>query len=196
MRLSPRGTWAVAVLLLASWGVLTVLSIRSGWTGTYSTGEILRGVAATFDLAEPLQGSDQDILRLRLWRALTAGAVGASLALAGGYLQGLFRNGLASPAVLGVTAGSVLGASIATSGQTSRTKRALYSPRPDIRQVAKHVTIQDSTKSCVKTFDGRAFCQCSKLSGSSSNKRIKLSTQSLKRCPVFLTLAGQHIAFG
>ena len=45
----------------------------------------------------------------RLWRALTAGAVGASLALAGGYLQGLFRNGLASPSVVGVTAGSVLG---------------------------------------------------------------------------------------
>ena len=34
MRLSLRGTWALALLLLASWGLLTVLSIRSGWTGT------------------------------------------------------------------------------------------------------------------------------------------------------------------
>jgi len=113
MRLSLRGTWILAALLLAGWGILTVLSIRSGWTGTYSTGDLLRGAGACFGLAEPLDGAAQHILRLRLWRALTAGAVGASLALAGGYLQGMFRNGLASPSVVGVTAGSVLGASIA-----------------------------------------------------------------------------------
>ena len=100
--------------LLLSWALLTVLSIRSGWRGTFEPAELLRGVLAMVGLAEPLDaGHEQTILRLRLWRALTAGAVGGGLALAGAYLQGLLRNGLASPSVVGVTAGSVLGASLA-----------------------------------------------------------------------------------
>jgi iron complex transport system permease protein len=113
MRLSSRGTAAFAVLLVLGWFVLSILSVRAGWKGALAWDELARGVLATLGLAEPLEGTQQDIVRLRLWRTLTAGAVGASLALAGAYLQGLFRNGLASPAVVGVTAGSVLGASLA-----------------------------------------------------------------------------------
>jgi len=57
-------------------------------------------------------GESPVILLLRMRRLLTAAGVGASLALAGAYLQGLFRNSLASPAVLGVTAGASLGAAL------------------------------------------------------------------------------------
>lgn len=50
---------------------------------------------------------------LRLPRAVTAAAVGAALGLAGAAMQGLLRNPLADPGVLGVSAFSGLGASLA-----------------------------------------------------------------------------------
>src|SRR5262249_34326183 len=50
--------------------------------------------------------------RLRLPRVLMGLLIGASLALAGGALQALFRNPLAEPYTLGVSGGGALGASI------------------------------------------------------------------------------------
>ncbi len=47
---------------------------------------------------------------LRLPRVLMAGIVGATLALAGASLQGMFRNPLADPGLLGVGSGAALGA--------------------------------------------------------------------------------------
>ena len=54
---------------------------------------------------------------IRLPRVLLAGLVGASLALAGTALQGLFRNPMASPYVLGISAGAALGAVVALVAQ-------------------------------------------------------------------------------
>jgi len=51
--------------------------------------------------------------QVRLPRVLTGAAVGAALALSGAVLQGLFRNPLAAPSVLGVASGASLGAVIA-----------------------------------------------------------------------------------
>jgi iron complex transport system permease protein len=57
------------------------------------------------------------ILFLRLPRVLAAMLVGASLAVCGVVMQGLFRNPMASPEILGISAGGSLGAVIAiTSG--------------------------------------------------------------------------------
>ena len=53
------------------------------------------------------------ILSLRLPRVLAALLVGASLAACGAVMQGLFRNPMASPEILGVSAGGSLGAVIA-----------------------------------------------------------------------------------
>jgi len=53
------------------------------------------------------------ILDIRLPRILLAGLVGASLAVAGATYQGLFRNPLADPYLLGVASGAGLGATIA-----------------------------------------------------------------------------------
>jgi iron complex transport system permease protein len=53
------------------------------------------------------------ILDLRLPRILLAGLVGAALAVAGATYQGLFRNPLADPYLLGVASGAGLGATIA-----------------------------------------------------------------------------------
>lgn len=50
---------------------------------------------------------------LRLPRVIVAGAVGMGLGVAGTVLQGIFRNPMADPAILGVSAGAGLGAVIA-----------------------------------------------------------------------------------
>jgi len=53
------------------------------------------------------------IIDFRLPRILLAGLVGAALAVAGATYQGLFRNPLADPYLLGVSSGAGLGATIA-----------------------------------------------------------------------------------
>lgn len=53
---------------------------------------------------------DYIVWQLRIPRVLLAGVVGASLALAGAALQGLVRNPLADPYVIGVSSGASLGA--------------------------------------------------------------------------------------
>lgn len=56
---------------------------------------------------------DNVVLAVRLPRVLAAMLVGASLAAAGAAYQTLFRNPLASPAILGVSAGAGFGAALA-----------------------------------------------------------------------------------
>ncbi|MFC2068864.1 FecCD family ABC transporter permease [Chloroflexota bacterium] len=52
------------------------------------------------------------ILEIRLPRVILAGLIGAALATAGATYQGLFRNPLADPYLIGVAQGSALGAAI------------------------------------------------------------------------------------
>lgn len=61
---------------------------------------------------EPNSISVQIIQSIRLPRALLAACVGANLAICGAILQGLFRNPLADPSLIGVTAGASVGASL------------------------------------------------------------------------------------
>ncbi len=68
-------------------------------------------------LAQTLGGDAQDqaaviIGQIRLPRVLLAALVGAVLACSGAAMQGLFRNPLADPSLIGVTAGASLGASV------------------------------------------------------------------------------------
>ena len=53
-------------------------------------------------------------MKLRLPRMLSAALAGASLALAGLQMQSLFRNPLADPHIMGVSAGAGTGAAVAT----------------------------------------------------------------------------------
>lgn len=59
------------------------------------------------DIADPELGLT--FLRLRAWRLGCCVLAGAALACAGVLVQGLFRNPLASPSILGTTAGASLG---------------------------------------------------------------------------------------
>jgi cobalamin transport system permease protein len=65
-------------------------------------------VAATWSRAE-----ETIVIDLRLPRVLTAMTVGAGLAVAGATFQGVLRNPLADPYVLGTASGAALGAAVA-----------------------------------------------------------------------------------
>ncbi|MCZ6891324.1 MAG: iron chelate uptake ABC transporter family permease subunit, partial [Chloroflexi bacterium] len=58
------------------------------------------------------QSWDTIIWQIRLPRVVVAGLVGAALAMSGAMYQGLFRNPLADPYLIGVAAGAGLGATI------------------------------------------------------------------------------------
>jgi iron complex transport system permease protein len=60
-----------------------------------------------------LENLETIILDIRLPRILLAGLVGAALGVAGATYQGLFRNPLADPYLLGVASGAGLGATVA-----------------------------------------------------------------------------------
>lgn len=106
-------------LLAALLGILLVsavlFSLRTGSTDAGSDMRTAwRGALAALELGAPLpDAAEQWIVSLRLWRALTAAGVGAALGLSGAFVQGLFRNGLASPGVLGISGGASLGAFVA-----------------------------------------------------------------------------------
>jgi len=103
----------LALILAPALFVIVVLSLRQGTSGVRELADVGRGLLALLGLGAPLAGSEQTIVELRLFRVVTAAGVGAGLALSGGLLQGVFRNDLASPAVIGISAGASLGASLA-----------------------------------------------------------------------------------
>jgi iron complex transport system permease protein len=97
LRRLPDGRLSAAGLVLALLGACAL----SLWVGDG-------------DLADP--GLRAALLELRAQRLLGALLTGAALAVAGVLVQGLFRNPLASPSVLGTSAGASLGGRIALLG--------------------------------------------------------------------------------
>lgn len=78
----------------------------------------MRGLAIVIDALAPSSADPSDqvaklVLTLRLPRVLLAALVGAALATSGAALQGLLRNPLADPGIIGMSAGGTLGAVIA-----------------------------------------------------------------------------------
>ncbi|WP_040816072.1 iron chelate uptake ABC transporter family permease subunit, partial [Aequoribacter fuscus] len=93
--------------------ILAILLLGAGVAALF-TGTIDIGLASLFDTARPdHQSARLIVMELRLPRVLLAGLVGAILALGGVVMQALFRNPLADPSLIGVTAGASLGASLA-----------------------------------------------------------------------------------
>ena len=80
-------------------------------------GAILESAAARLHVpgvSSPLSPTEEAILwEIRVPRVVLAALVGGTLALAGATYQGVFRNPLADPYLLGVAAGAGLGATIA-----------------------------------------------------------------------------------
>ncbi|MEN6390959.1 MAG: iron chelate uptake ABC transporter family permease subunit [Syntrophomonas sp.] len=101
-------------------GVVMLLGVALGavWI---KPGEILTILYLHWSDPAALMGSfythDLIIFTIRLPRVLMAVLVGAGLALAGAVFQGLFRNPMADPYVIGVSSGAALGAVLAILAQ-------------------------------------------------------------------------------
>jgi len=96
---------------IAALAVTCVLSMATGSTGVRLTslpGAISAALGHSFDPAD-LRAS-LVLIDLRLPRTLLAVFVGGSLAVAGAMMQGLFRNPLADPGLVGVSSGASLAA--------------------------------------------------------------------------------------
>ena len=98
------GATLLIALLAVSWGTVhipprTTLSIVLNHLPWVSTGEH----SATYDAI---------VWDVRMPRVVLAGLVGATLAFAGAAYQGVFRNPLAEPYVMGVAAGASVGATL------------------------------------------------------------------------------------
>ncbi|MDP9382337.1 MAG: iron ABC transporter permease [Chloroflexota bacterium] len=111
----PRPAVVLGMLALAS--VLCVLVAAALGSARIPLGRevlILLHTLGVFPLQQTWEEADEAILlQLRLPRVLGAFIVGAGLASAGALMQGVFRNPLADPYVLGSSAGAGLGAVLA-----------------------------------------------------------------------------------
>lgn len=101
-------------MLLASLIVLAIVVLIALLIGKYAVSPHDIGAVILSRLLGRDSGLDSTIdtviWQVRLPRVLTGLVVGASLAAAGSVYQGLFRNPLVSPDILGVSAGASLGA--------------------------------------------------------------------------------------
>ena len=121
----PRVTWSMGLrdrpVLLVVLGVLALVVALILGVGVGSVaidpGDTLKIIGHRFlGLDIPRSWTDATetiVLELRLPRVLTAMLVGCALAVAGATFQGLLRNPLADPYVLGTASGAALGAAIA-----------------------------------------------------------------------------------
>jgi iron complex transport system permease protein len=107
---AARFAYPVAVLFLAG-AVLAGVLVGPVQLGVVNV--VRAAFAHVFGLHSPLSGPDDSILwELRLPRVILAALVGGTLAAAGAAYQGVFRNPLADPYLLGAAAGAGLGATI------------------------------------------------------------------------------------
>jgi iron complex transport system permease protein len=109
--LRSKGRIGFAVLICLLVAVLVVVILFSLATGAVRISpEVI--LSALFG-SHPLTATQQTILlQIRLPRVLASGMVGAALAISGLMFQGLFRNPMADPYVIGSSGGAVLGACI------------------------------------------------------------------------------------
>ena len=99
----------MAILLVAV--IVLATSIGSVHIPLLTTFRIILDKLPFIDIAQSWQSAIATvILDIRLPRVILAGLVGAALATAGATYQGLFRNPLADPYLIGVAQGASLGA--------------------------------------------------------------------------------------
>ncbi|WP_050183250.1 FecCD family ABC transporter permease [Domibacillus robiginosus] len=96
--------FAASIILAAGLFLLVVLT---GVSIAYGAADIqVSTVWNSFVHFDPAIASHQIIHELRMPRAVAAAAAGAFLAVSGAIMQGMTRNPLASPSIMGITAGS------------------------------------------------------------------------------------------
>lgn len=102
--MSGAGRWWWLMLVVAALLALSIVVGPAGLSWRAAIADVLTGRDGVPALV---------VLEIRLPRALLGAVVGAALGMAGAAMQGLLRNPLAEPGVLGVSACAALGAVIA-----------------------------------------------------------------------------------
>jgi iron complex transport system permease protein len=111
-----RPLWVVATLLFLVAAILTGVLVGPAHLGVLDVVRSFLARARVPGVSSPLSPTDQAILwDIRFPRVVLGALVGAMLAVAGTTYQGVFRNPLADPYLLGVAAGAGLGATLAVS---------------------------------------------------------------------------------
>ncbi|MER8422365.1 iron ABC transporter permease [Mesorhizobium sp. M1403] len=101
----------VIVLLCVGLAIAVLLSLTSGASDASALGVMHDWLFGALPGDAALSARDHLIIHdIRLPRVILGVLVGASLAVSGAVMQGLFRNPLADPGLIGVSAGSSLGA--------------------------------------------------------------------------------------
>jgi iron complex transport system permease protein len=104
-----RGPLALVTIALLLFG--SVLSLLFSVTTGASDASFLDVIADAAGSADPLDVRGRIIIvDIRMPRAILGFLVGGSLAVSGAVMQGLFRNPLADPGLVGVSSGAGLGA--------------------------------------------------------------------------------------
>lgn len=109
---SLSGTILVMLLCLT----IGAVDISVGETFGIVVSKILK-LGSYFNFPQYPASHEVIIWQVRLPRIILASAVGAALAAVGGVFQGLFKNPMADPYVLGISAGASLGAASAIAFQ-------------------------------------------------------------------------------
>ncbi|MAA80417.1 MAG: heme ABC transporter permease [Deltaproteobacteria bacterium] len=102
------------VFLCALLVALTFLSFSNGAV-SISVTECMYILLSTigFDVSYPINNIHQGVLlEIRIPRTILAIMVGAGLSISGALMQGLFRNPLADPGLVGISSGAALGAAL------------------------------------------------------------------------------------
>jgi iron complex transport system permease protein len=109
-----RRIFAIVGLLAVLIAVIVFAASIGSVDITFSTTfKIMLSKLPFIDITQSWENSTETIVwDIRLPRVVLAGLVGAALALAGATYQGLFRNPLADPYLIGVAQGAALGAVI------------------------------------------------------------------------------------
>ncbi len=112
MRLMPPGRFLA--LLLAAVVPVFFLGLMLGPV-TIGVDGLLSAIAEVLGMEASAGASQQSLIlfSIRLPRVILAGLVGVCLAVCGTAMQGLFRNPLADPSLIGVSSGASAGASFA-----------------------------------------------------------------------------------
>ncbi|MGO1298634.1 MAG: FecCD family ABC transporter permease [Vibrio sp.] len=186
---APRPiTWFTLIAFFLLGSVFSLLS----WSSFPLTLTSLTGYLFSFD---PMNVEQQILASIRVPRLLGGLLIGANLAIAGALMQGLSRNALASPSVLGINAGaaccmalanigmpllsdlpSVLVASIGgvVSGILVMTLGGFFAERPHplklvLAGIAISALLIGVTRAAVILADDKAYSVMSWLAGSLSS---------------------------
>lgn len=131
-----KNRWKRVLLVLFLLLILTIVLAMAIGTASIPTYDVLNIIMSKIPGFGNLVTStyppswETIIIGIRLPRVLLGGLVGGSLAVAGTCMQGLFRNPMADPYVIGISSGAALGAVSTLVLETAFPKIAVYYVTP------------------------------------------------------------------